>query len=91
MENYRILFRNSAAKELRGIPEAILKKIWDRIEALARDPRPHGSEKLAGRDHYRFRLGDYRIVYSIDDREKSILIDKVGHRKDVYRERVHEE
>ena len=91
MENYRILFRNSASKELRGIPRAVLKKIWDRIEALAREPRPPGSEKMAGREHYRLRRGDYRIVYSIDDREKRILIDKVGHRKDIYRERVHEE
>lgn len=53
---------------------------------LARDPRPPGNEKLAGHDdRFRVRQGVYRIVYSVDDRKRTILIVKVGHRREVYR------
>jgi mRNA interferase RelE/StbE len=57
-----------------------------RINALATDPRPVGSEKLEGDGNkYRVRQGNYRIVYSIDDRNKIVVITKIGDRKDVYR------
>jgi len=57
-----------------------------RIEALALDPRPHRSEKLAGYDdRYRIRQGDYRVVYLIDDRRQEVTVFKIGDRKDVYK------
>jgi len=60
------------------------QRIMRRIEALSEDPRPHGSEKLAGyEDRYRIRQGDFRVVYLIDDRRKEVTIFKVGDRKDV--------
>jgi mRNA interferase RelE/StbE len=55
------------------------------IEHLADDPRAPGAEKLSGHEKYRLRQGDYRIVYSIDDADSTVVVVKVGHRRDVYR------
>ncbi len=55
------------------------------IEALADEPRPHGVVKLAGRDDFRIRVGDYRIVYAVDDAERVVLVARIAHRRDVYR------
>jgi mRNA interferase RelE/StbE len=85
MAGYRVLFRESVRKDLRPIPKQDLKRILDRIAALAQNPRPGGREKSAGDNRYRIRQGKYRIVYSIQDDELTIWIVKVGHRKDVYR------
>jgi mRNA interferase RelE/StbE len=85
MESYRIGLRTSAEKELRKLPAADLPRLIERITALAGNPRPQGSQKLSAEEKYRIRQGDYRIVYSVDDREKAVLIVKIGHRKDIYR------
>ena len=85
MAAYKIFFKRSVEKDLKTIPKKDLKKILDRIEKLANDPRPIGSEKLTGQERYRVRQGLYRIVYSIQDNELTIWVVKVGHRKDVYR------
>jgi mRNA interferase RelE/StbE len=53
---------------------------------LAEDPRPPGSEKLSGHDRYRHRQGDYRVVYAVDDAQRSVEIVKIGHRREVYRD-----
>jgi mRNA interferase RelE/StbE len=55
------------------------------IDALGFDPRPAGVVKLAGRDDYRVRLGDYRIVYAVDDDERLVIVARVAHRREVYR------
>jgi mRNA interferase RelE/StbE len=52
---------------------------------LADDPRPPGAVKLAGRDDYRIRVGDYRIVYAVDDEEGLVIVARIAHRRDVYR------
>jgi mRNA interferase RelE/StbE len=82
-----LLIKASAAKELEAIgTKADRRRIVDRIQALAAIPRPQGSEKLAGYvDRYRFRQGNYRIVYLIDDGRREVTIFKVAHRKDAYR------
>jgi mRNA interferase RelE/StbE len=85
MACYRILFRESVYKDLRGIPRAYLKRILRRIESLTDDPRPSGCEKLTGQERYRIRQGNYRIVYSIQDHELQVWVVRVSHRKDVYR------
>ncbi len=85
MDGYRIGFRSSAEKELRGVPAPDLQRVIDRITSLAVDPRPRGSQKLSRDERYRVRQGDYRIVYAIDDKDKSVLIVKIGHRREVYR------
>lgn len=85
MAEYKIYFKESVEKDFRTIPKKDLLKILSRIEALARDPRPPGHEKLTGQERYRVRQGQYRIIYSVHDNELTIWVVKVGHRKDVYR------
>ncbi len=85
MAAYKIFFKKSVEKDFKLIPKKNLKKILDRIEALAEDPRPSGCEKLTGQQKYRLRQGRYRILYSIQDDELTIWVVKVGHRKDIYR------
>ena len=79
------MLKPSAIKELEALPTKDRRKIITRIEGLASEPRPHGCEKLSGLEQYRVRPGDYRVVYSIDDDVKVVLVVKVGHRRDVYR------
>lgn len=85
MAAYSIFFRASAERDLKAIPKADIRRIMERISALAEEPRPSGCEKLAGQERYRLRQGRYRIVYSIQDGELTVWIVRVGHRKDVYR------
>ena len=85
MAKYEISVKKSALKELNGIPQKELHKILKKIKALSSNPRPQGSQKLSHREQYRFRQGDYRIVYSIRDDDLAVHIIKVGHRKEIYR------
>ena len=85
MAEYKIFFKKSVEKDFKVIPKKDLKKILDRIETLAEDPRPPGGEKLTGQQRYRLRQGQYRILYSIQDDELTVWVVKVGHRKDIYR------
>jgi mRNA interferase RelE/StbE len=86
-EKYRLEIKPSAAKELESLgTKKDREKIVARINAPASDPRPVGVEKLAGEENgYRVRQGNYRIVYSINDRKKLLVIAKIADRKDVYR------
>ena len=85
MASFKVTFKQSVAKDLRRIPKKEVARILKRIEALADDPRPPGSEKLSGQEKYRIRQGVYRIIYAIADKELIIVIVKVGHRREVYR------
>ncbi len=85
MAEYKIYLKESIQKDFRIIPKKDLQKIILRIRALARDPRPPSHEKLTGQVRYRIRQGHYRIVYSIQDKEFTVWVVKIGHRKDVCR------
>ncbi|MGA3086160.1 MAG: type II toxin-antitoxin system RelE/ParE family toxin [Thermodesulfobacteriota bacterium] len=85
MAAYKVFFRESVEKDFAAIPKSDLKKILRRIRTLAEDPRPSGCEKLTGQERYRLRQGRYRIVYSIQDKDLTVWVVKVGHRKDIYR------
>jgi len=85
MAGYEIFFKASVEKDFRAIPKKDLVKIIFRIEALSKDPRPPGHEKLTGQERFRIRQGKYRIIYSVQDQELTIWVVKVGHRKAVYR------
>jgi mRNA interferase RelE/StbE len=85
MEEYKIFFKKSVEKELKEIPKKYLLKILQRIENLKVNPHPEGSEKLTGQELYRIRQGTYRVVYSIQDKELTIWVIKVGHRKEIYK------
>jgi len=85
MASFKIIFKQSVAKDLRRIPKKEVSKILSRIEALAVEPRPPGAEKLSGQEKYRIRQGVYRVLYEIIDKELVVVIVRVGHRRDVYR------
>ncbi|HQW07988.1 MAG TPA: type II toxin-antitoxin system RelE/ParE family toxin [Steroidobacteraceae bacterium] len=90
MASYSLSIKPSAGKELEAMgAKADRQRIVVRIQGLASEPRPRGSEKLAGyADRYRIRQGSYRIVYFIDDEASVVTIYKIGHRRDVYRRAV---
>lgn len=83
MVSYRLVFKESVAKDLRPIPKRNVRRILNRINALADDPRSRGSEKLSGQERYRVRQGVYRIIYEIADEQLIVTSVKVGHRRDV--------
>lgn len=85
MASYRVLIKPSAVRELEGVPLRDRRRVAARIQALARNPRPAGIQKLSGLDRYRLRQGDYRIVYGLNDTDMTVTIVKIGHRRDVYR------
>ena len=86
MSSYAISFIRSARKELENLDTQSVKKVFLKIESLSTSPRPMGCEKLQGRNNlWRIRVGDYRIIYIIDDMYKTIEIRRIRHRKDAYR------
>lgn len=86
MASYQIEFRGSAERELHRIDPQMISKIVAAVRALADEPRPPGTRKLAGSEQaYRIRVGDYRVVYTVDDRHRIVSVDRVRHRKDAYR------
>jgi len=84
---YRLLIKPSAGKEIEALGQKKdRQRIVNRIAALASEPRPAGSEKLAGAEgRYRIRQGQFRIVYAVDDARRTIEVVKVGHRREVNR------
>lgn len=85
---YRIRIRPSALKEIQRLPDREITRIEARIDDLALEPRPHGSEKMqGGGGEHRLRVGNHRVIYSVDDAARLVTIEKVGHRGDVYRRR----
>ena len=85
MASFEVIFKQSVAKDLRQIPKKDIKRILRRIEALRKEPRPPGVEKLSGQEKYRIRQGMYRILYEIRNNELIVVVVKIGHRRDVYR------
>lgn len=86
MGSYKIVYRHTAEKDLCKIPAELLRRIIDRINALAENPFPAGAVLLKGGDRlYRIRIGEYRVVYEIVKEREEIVIHYVRHRRDVYR------
>ena len=86
MAEYRINFARSARKQLQGLNRALALRIIARIENLAEMPRPPGCVKLEGATGlWRVRVGDYRVIYEIDDRRQFVDVNAVRHRRDAYR------
>lgn len=81
---YSLDFSNQALKELEKINEPFYSNIKEAISKLTENPRPNGYKKLSGRDAYRIRIGDYRVIYDIFDTKLIIEIVTLGHRKDIY-------
>lgn len=85
MTRYTLLVKPSARKELGALDDKLVARVVPKMEALIENPRPGGCKKLAGfRDLWRIRVGDYRIVYAIDDKTKRVEVMRIAHRSEVY-------
>lgn len=86
MGSYEIRWKQAAERELRKQDKPIIGRIVAAIDSLTANPFPPQNRKLAGTDrHYRIRIGDYRVIYTVDTVEKAIVIQHIRHRKDAYR------
>jgi mRNA interferase RelE/StbE len=85
VNSYAVEVKPPARKELEALPDNVLARVVRKLEALAETPRPTGCKKLKGyKDHWRVRVGDWRVVYIIDDAAKSVSVTRIAHRRDVY-------
>lgn len=82
---YRVILPKSVQKELDRLPDDVAARVLARLASLEATPRPSDVKKLKGRDAWRIRIGDYRIIYEIHDRELQVVVIRVGHRRDIYR------
>jgi len=82
---YQVIIKHSAEKELDALQTTIRERMIGRLLALEENPRPTGIKKLQGQESYRLRVGDYRVLYTIDDKSKQVIVLAVGHRREVYR------
>lgn len=83
---YSITFARAAERQFRNLTANVQARLQPRIDALADDPRPRGVERLAGSESlYRIRVGDYRVIYAIDEEKLIVLVVRLGHRRDIYR------
>ncbi len=82
---YRIQIVPSTERQFRKFQPQLQDRIAAKILQLANHPRPHGSKKLRNTEYYRIRIGDYRVLYSINDNIRTVKILDIGHRRDIYR------
>jgi len=82
---YKIVIAEPAIKVLSKLPGKFQRQISEKIDSLVNNPRPAGAEKLQGVNLYRIRSGDYRIIFQIKDEVLIVLVVRIGHRKDIYR------
>lgn len=83
--SYNLFIVRVAQKELAKLPIDAYEPVRDAIRALAENPRPPGCLKLKNREGWRIRIGDYRVIYEIDDKQEIVTVLHVGNRRDVYR------
>ena len=86
MASYKVIWYKATRSDFKSIPKDFVERILKAGDALSSNPRPQQSLKMEGEEgKYRLRVGDYRLVYHIDDKDKTVLIWRVRHRKEVYR------
>jgi len=83
--SYEITVLRTAVKSVERLTKEVQDRVLDAIAELAKTPRPSGAKKLVARDAMRIRVGDYRIIYEVDDAMKTVQVVVVSHRKDAYR------
>lgn len=83
--SYSIQILRRAQKELSQLPKQEYERIKEAILNLSQEPRPQGCKKMIGREGWRIRVGDYRVIYEIDDAQQRLTVLHTGHRRDVYK------
>ena len=87
MASYKVVFKPSVEKDLRSLPQPVAGRVFKHAEALRDNPIPRGARKLAGAERlYRVRIGDYRIIYTVDKDALQVIVHHVRHRRDAYRQ-----
>jgi mRNA interferase RelE/StbE len=84
---HEVVLAAQAERDLKRLPAALFRRVIAAVRALGAAPRPPGARKLhgSGRDDYRIRVGDYRVLYEVDDRARTVRIMRVRHRREAYR------
>lgn len=83
---YEVLIERSAERDLKKLPEETFRRIIDHVRTLSHNPRPAGCHKIAGsKSDWRIRIGEYRVIYEIDEKEKAVRVMRVRHRWEAYR------
>lgn len=82
---YRVEVETRARREFHNLPNDVRERIEEVIDDLQENPRPPGAKSLIGKEGYRIRKGDYRILYTVDDKSHVVSVYRIGHRRDVYR------
>ena len=82
---YKVIIAKSAAKSLNALPKKFQVRVIGVIDLLSENPYPPASKKLKGRDGYRIRTNDYRILYTIENEILTVTVVAVGHRKEIYK------
>jgi mRNA interferase RelE/StbE len=83
--SYQIIIPKTVTKQLEKLPQSIHNKIIENIIILQENPRPTNSLKMKNNEGYRLKIGDYRVLYDIDDKTLLITLRRVGHRREIYR------
>ena len=83
--SYELFILRQAQKELADLPKRDYSRVKQAISNLKNNPRPEGCTKLTGREGWRIRVGNYRVLYDIDDAVRRVTVVNIGHRRDVYR------
>ena len=83
--SYQVKLLRRAQKALARLPRQDYRRVRDAIGALAEEPRPAGCRKLAGREGWRIRVGQYRVIYEIEDVVRVVTVLDIGHRRNIYR------
>ena len=82
---YTLQIVSTAERQFLKLQASLQNRIKNKLFSLEVEPRPHGSQKLHGTDFFRIRIGDYRVIYSIEDTHKTVKVLDIGHRREVYR------
>lgn len=85
MPAYRVEVQRSAERDLARLSKLLFDRVSARLVALAEEPRPPGAEKLTGLQALRIRVGDYRVIYEVDDSTRVVVVTRIRHRREVYR------
>jgi mRNA interferase RelE/StbE len=83
---HEVLLERAAERDLKALSRAVYQRIVSHLQALSQNPRPAGCKKITGsRSDWHIRIGDYRVIYEIDDRAKVVKVMRIRHRREAYR------